>query len=77
MAFKAQDVLLKYFLRSSVFERKDTVKYGLNYVQITRNNKSMVKRPRTLILMHGFGLGLGFFYGKPPPPLAPFGPRLR
>eukprot|EP01031_Cornospumella_fuschlensis_P045980 gene45980-56271_t len=63
LALLAQDRLLKHFLRSSQFEVKQTPKNGLNYVTIWNSKHlSPKKSARTLVLMHGFGLGLGFFY---------------
>lgn len=70
MAFMAQDRLLQCFLKRSIFEKHTTYKYGVNYVQIRSKERQQQqvldkkdKKP-TLVLLHGYGLGLGFFYGK-------------
>lgn len=65
----AQNKLLKYYLKSS-FEVKSS--HALNYVvfkgQAAEKRQNSVqawkKKEKVLVLMHGFGLGLGFFYGK-------------
>lgn len=78
MAFIAQEKLLTRFLKRSVFEKKDTLKHGLNYVTIAKKSvddklrANSSKKPRTLVLMHGFGLGLGFFYGNCSVPSLPY-----
>jgi hypothetical protein len=76
LALQSQERLLQHFLRRSSFEVKTTPSQELNYVVIKTKSKSIrvkpnmrsiersVAAPRTLVLMHGFGLGLGFFYGK-------------
>ena len=63
----AQNKLLSHFIRSS-FESKTCQRSSLNYIEIKRKsnkslNKDEIKKEKTLVLMHGFGLGLGFFYG--------------
>eukprot|EP01039_Chlorochromonas_danica_P006905 gene6905-7630_t len=69
MAFLAQDRLLQCFLKGSIFEKHTTYKYGVNYVQIrskdSQQRQVVVDRKNkkpTLVLLHGYGLGLGFFY---------------
>ena len=64
----AQNRLLKYYVKSS-YEIKSSS--ALNYVVIKGNVKETNtsikpwnRKERVLVLMHGFGLGLGFFYGK-------------
>ncbi len=62
----AQQRILKHYVRSS-YEIKST--NALNYVVIKGNVTTTKVHPwqrkeRVLVLMHGFGLGLGFFYGK-------------
>jgi hypothetical protein len=66
LALQAQDKLLKHFLRGTTFEVKSLPSNGMNYVVIKKQNhqQSSNSKPRTLVLMHGYGLGLGFFYGK-------------
>ena len=63
----AQNKLLSHFIKSN-FESNVCQKSSLNYIEIKRkSNKSLIKddikKDKTLVLMHGFGLGLGFFYG--------------
>jgi hypothetical protein len=71
LSLLAQDSMLKHFLKRSTFEVKASVNHELNYVVFERSKqfptahlrKSPLEKERTLVLMHGFGLGLGFFYG--------------
>ena len=68
MGLLAQNRLLKYYVRSK-YEIKSTS--ALNYVVIkgdSKRNETIKLQPwkrkeKVLVLMHGFGLGLGFFYG--------------
>lgn len=75
LALIAQEKLLKHFLKRSVFDVRNSRNLELNYVVIHKkpatkdhlsvNNYNSVKpKAKTLVLMHGFGLGLGFFYGE-------------
>ena len=74
LAIQAQDRLLRYFLKRSTFEVRSSSNHELNYVVIKRNrdypkahlqaSHNHNKKEKTLILMHGFGTGLGLFYGK-------------
>lgn len=71
LALVAQERLLKHFLKSSTFEVKASAGHELNYVILRRSKQYPVahlqkrgEKEKTLILMHGFGLGLGFFYGE-------------
>ncbi len=63
----AQNKLLKRYVRSP-FEVKSSA--ALNYIVVKGKAKTDDKiqpwnrKERVLVLMHGFGLGLGFFYGK-------------
>ena len=66
LCLSAQDKLLKYYIRSP-FEIKQTA--SLNYVivkGVVKENEIQTngREERVLVLMHGYGLGLGFFYGK-------------
>jgi hypothetical protein len=67
LALLAQNRLLKHYVKSN-YEVKSF--NSLNYVVIHGDNKykhhALVqnKKEKVLILMHGFGLGLGFFYGN-------------
>jgi hypothetical protein len=71
LSLLAQDSMLKHFLKRSTFEVKASTNHELNYVVFQRSKqfptahlrKSSSEKERTLVLMHGFGLGLGFFYG--------------
>jgi hypothetical protein len=75
LAIQAQEKLLRYFLKRSTFEVRSSSNHELNYVVIKRNQDypkahlhaaqtNHNKKERTLIMMHGFGTGLGLFYGK-------------
>ena len=63
----AQNKLLKRYVRSP-FEVKSSA--ALNYIVVKGKAKTDDKiqpwnrKERVLVLMHGFGLGLGFFYGE-------------
>lgn len=35
-----------------------------NFIEIRRNKTKPLKEQKTLLLMHGFGSGLGFFFRK-------------
>jgi hypothetical protein len=71
LSLLAQDSMLKHFLKRSTYEVKASANHELNYVVFQRSKqfptahlrKSPSEKERTLVLMHGFGLGLGFFYG--------------
>lgn len=61
----AQNRLLKYYVRSP-YEIKSSA--ALNYVVVKGKTKENAIQPwnrkeKVLVLMHGYGLGLGFFYG--------------
>lgn len=61
----AQNRLLKYYV-SSPYEVKSSA--ALNYVVVKGKEKQGDLQPwkrkeKVLVLMHGFGLGLGLFYG--------------
>ena len=72
LALAAQDALLQYFLRRSTFQVKSTKEHGLNYVVVRRKplqsgsllHKDLDTKKKTLVLMHGYGLGLGFFFSE-------------
>jgi predicted esterase len=71
LAIQAQERLLKHFLKRSTFEVRTSGGHELNYVVIQRAKESprphvpqQPRKERTLIMMHGFGTGLGLFYGK-------------
>ena len=75
LAISAQDRLLRYFIRRSTFEVRSSSNHELNYIVIRKHNpypknhiveinKHYKPKEKTLVLMHGFGLGLGCFYGK-------------
>jgi hypothetical protein len=65
----AQNKLLKYYLRSSCEAKTSS---ALNYIIVKRKAaekrensvQAWKKKEKVLVLMHGYGLGLGFFYGK-------------
>ena len=63
----AQNKLLKYYVRST-YEVKSSK--ALNYIVVKGNTelkensiKPWKRKEKVLVLMHGFGLGLGMFYG--------------
>ena len=62
----AQEKVLRHFLRRSNFQIKSTPLHGINYVTIQRTDRDL--RPeaqrRTLFLVHGYAMGLGFFLSK-------------
>ena len=67
MGLLAQNRLLKHYVKSS-YEIKSSS--ALNYMVVKGNPKPpkhtiqpWKKKEKVLVLMHGFGLGLGFFYG--------------
>lgn len=74
LALQAQDRLLRHFLKRSVYDVRMVPTNGMNYVVIKNKQKAIlnahpgrvqnVKHKKTLVLMHGYGAGLGFFYGK-------------
>lgn len=63
LGLAAQNKLLKHFVRTP-FEVKSC--NSLNYVEFkTRGGlKPPHRSERVLVLMHGYGSGLGFFFGK-------------
>ena len=63
LGLAAQNKLLKHFVRTP-FEVKSC--NSLNYVEFkTRGGLKPPNRDeRVLVLMHGYGSGLGFFFGK-------------
>lgn len=66
LALFAQNKLLHHFIKNK-FEVLEA--NSLNYVVVYNKDYSLdrqfgKKNDRTLVLMHGFGLGLGFFFGK-------------
>jgi len=60
----AQQNLFKHHLPQSVFTRLETPPRhrGINSVKVTGNDRS--KPP--LVVLHGFGSGLGFFFATLP-----------
>ena len=60
----SQFELLKHFCKSNITGGKLQLKSGaLNYVEIANpNSNSANKNKSTLVLSHGFGSGLGFYY---------------
>lgn len=72
LAIQAQEKLLKHFLKRSTFEVRSVPTNGMNYVVIRNKQKAIASDgpggeqspKRTLVMMHGYGAGLGFFYGK-------------
>jgi hypothetical protein len=61
LGLAAQHALLKHFLKTE-FEVKSTS--FLNYVEFKVNEKPNDREERILVLTHGYGSGLGFFFGK-------------
>ena len=61
LGLAAQHALLKHFLKTE-FEVKSTS--FLNYVEFKVNEKPNDREERILMLTHGYGSGLGFFFGK-------------
>ncbi|KAJ1429060.1 Alpha/Beta hydrolase protein [Ochromonadaceae sp. CCMP2298] len=61
LALMSQQRLLKHYVKSNC-EQRSTNK--LNYVVVNTGSKwkPYERKEKVLILMHGFGLGLGFFY---------------
>ena len=59
LGLAAQNRLLKHFVKAP-FEVKATK--TLNFIQI-RTNEPKYRKERILVLMHGYGSGLGFFFG--------------
>jgi hypothetical protein len=59
----SQQRLLKHYVKSNC-ETRSTKK--LNYVVVDTGSKwkPWERKEKVLVLMHGFGLGLGFFYGE-------------
>jgi cardiolipin-specific phospholipase len=70
LAIQAQEKLLKHFLKRSTFEVRSVPTNGMNYVVIRNKQKAIASDgpgeeqgpKRTLVMMHGYGAGLGFFY---------------
>lgn len=74
LALLAQDKLLRHFLKRTTFEVRNSPAHELNYVVLKAKNRSnqvdsvyqkqsTPRIPKTLVLMHGYGSGLGFFHG--------------
>jgi hypothetical protein len=69
MGLVAQNKLLKYYVRTN-FQIKNA--HALNYIVVKGNARDKEpgavqpwkRKEKVLVLMHGFGLGLGFFYGE-------------
>jgi hypothetical protein len=61
LGLSAQHALLTHFVKTP-FEVKSTS--NLNYVEFRSARESTGSDERVLILMHGYGSGLGFFFGK-------------
>lgn len=72
LALQAQEKLLAHFLKRSTFEVRNVATNGMNYVVIQNKQKAILNNhpgraqtaKKTLVMMHGYGAGLGFFYGK-------------
>lgn len=75
LAALAQDKLLRHFLKRTTFEVRSSPAHELNYVVLKAKNRSnqvdsvyqtqtVPRIPKTLVLMHGYGSGLGFFHGN-------------
>ena len=58
-ALTAQNNLLKQFVKSKYESKSSNM---LNFIEIKKKNDSGSKE-RVLVLTHGFGSGLGFYYG--------------
>ena len=67
-ALAAQNRLLRHFVQNPVLSNDSQYQSSsLNFIEFRRASDDSLlnenKRPvRTLVLMHGFGLGLGFFF---------------
>eukprot|EP01033_Poteriospumella_lacustris_P010279 gene10279-7301_t len=70
LALQAQEKLLAHFLKRSTFEVRNVATNGMNYVVIQNKQKAILNNhpgraqtaKKTLVMMHGYGAGLGFFY---------------
>lgn len=59
--FLAQSALLQHFCKSKVEQGRIRIPQGtINYVMIERDKNKV--NPSTIVLTHGYGSGLGFFY---------------
>lgn len=68
LALLSQERILKHFVKRCNIEVGHH--HELNYVVFTRKyvdeNKPKNAEKKTLVLMHGYGLGLGYFFSKNP-----------
>jgi cardiolipin-specific phospholipase len=70
LALQAQEKLLQHFLKRCTYEVRSVPTNGMNYVVIQNKQKAILNNhpgrvqgsKKTLVMMHGYGAGLGFFY---------------
>jgi hypothetical protein len=60
LGLAAQSKLLKHFVKTPLTVKATS---SLNYIEIVVN-KPKHREERVLVLMHGYGSGLGFFFGE-------------